>query len=133
MKTMIRSLAALLLAVAMLSADARAQVQQQVQRPGLPDGANTAGRKKIVFISGPPSHGFAQHEHFAGCMLLAKCLNENVPQVVCEVYKYEWPTDAHAFDNAAAIIIYADGGGQHIALKDDHLKQLSALMDKGIG
>src|SRR5947208_12002467 len=105
--------------------------QDQPQRPGLAPDTNLAGRKKIVFISGGPSHGFAQHEHFAGCMFLAKNLNENVPQVAAEVYKYEWPKDEHAFDNAAAIVIYCDGGGGHIAIP--HLKQLSELMDKGVG
>jgi len=53
----------------------------QPERPGLPENANLSGRKKIVFISGRPSHGFAQHEQYAGCMLLAKALNENVPEV----------------------------------------------------
>ena len=66
----------------------------------------TANRKKIVFISGPPSHGFAAHEHYAGSLLLAKELTENVPQVEAVVYKWKWPEDPHAFDNAAAIVIY---------------------------
>jgi type 1 glutamine amidotransferase len=101
------------------------------QRPGLAEDAKLDGRKKIVFLSGHPSHGYAQHEGFAGCMLLAKCLNENVPQVYCEVYKHEWPTDPKAFDNAAAIVIYCDGGGGHMAIK--HLKELGELMDKRVG
>lgn len=101
------------------------------QRPGLPANADLGGRKKIVFLSGKPSHGFAQHEQYAGCMLLAKDLNENVPGVVCEVYKHEWPEDANAFDGAAAIVIFCDGGPGHMAIP--HLEQLSQLMDKGVG
>jgi type 1 glutamine amidotransferase len=104
---------------------------QSPQRPGLPADASTAGRKKIVFISGKPSHGFAQHEQYAGCMLLAKDLNENVPGVEAVVYKWEWPSDPHAFDGAAAIVIFCDGGAGHIAIP--HLQQLSELMDKGVG
>src|SRR5689334_17492364 len=77
----------------------------QPERPGLPANADLSGRKKIVFLSGHPSHGFAQHEHFAGCMLLAKCLNESEPKVYAEVYKYEWPKNPSAFDNVAAIVI----------------------------
>ena len=46
-------------------------------------------------------------------MLLAKDLNENMPGVVCEVYKHEWPTDPHAFDGAA-IVILLDGAVNHI-------------------
>ncbi len=46
------------------------------------DAPARAGAKKIVFIAGNPSHGYAEHEHNAGCLLLAKCLNqENVPGV----------------------------------------------------
>ena len=32
------------------------------------------GTRKIVFLAGPPSHGYAEHEYHAGCLLLAKCL-----------------------------------------------------------
>ena len=44
-------------------------------------------RKKIVFIAGTQSHGYGYHEHNAGCLLLAKCLNENMPNVYATVYK----------------------------------------------
>jgi len=108
-----------------------ADAPAQPERPGLAANADLAGRKKIVFVSGHPSHGYAQHEHYAGCMLLAKCLNENVPQVYAEVYKHEWPADPKAFDGAAAIVLYCDGGAGHIAIK--HLEQLGELMDKGVG
>ncbi len=108
-----------------------AHAADEPQRPGLSGDLSGAGRKKIVFISGKPSHGFAQHEQYAGCMLLAKGLNENVPQVEAEVYKWTWPEDPKAFDNAAEIVIFCDGGGGHIAIP--HLKQLSELMDKGVG
>ena len=64
-------------------------------------------------------------------MLLAKDLNENVPGVVCKVYKHEWPKDEHAFDGAAAIVIFCDGGPGHMAIP--HLKELGELMDKGVG
>ena len=39
---------------------------QDAQRPGLAANADLAGRKKIVFLSGHPSHGYAQHEQYAG-------------------------------------------------------------------
>ena len=35
------------------------------------------GKKKIVFIAGNPSHGKGEHEHRAGCMLLADHLNKS--------------------------------------------------------
>src|SRR5262245_32794060 len=114
-----RPLRSLILAAfsVLLSAPAfAADPQKAPERPGLAPNADVSGRKKIVFLSGRQSHGYAQHEHYAGCMLLAKCLNESVPQVYAEVWKHAWPTDPHAFDNAAAVIIYCDGGRGHMVV-----------------
>ena len=124
-----RGIAAFALLISLTALSALAA--DEPQTPGLAAGTDLTGRKKIVFISGTPSHGYAQHEQYAGCMLLAKDLNENVPGVICQVYKHQWPTDEHAFDDAAAIVIFCDGGPGHIAIP--HLKQLADLMDKGVG
>ena len=68
--------------------------------------ARAEGKKKIIFIAGVPSHGFAQHEQNAGVLLLAKCLNEAMPdQVETVVYNSHkvdgryvsgWPTEPGA-------------------------------------
>jgi hypothetical protein len=87
-------------------------------------------KKKIVFIAGSPSHGYAQHEHNAGCMLLAHCLNENVPQVEA-VVSHGWPKDPAMLADAASIVIYSDGGGGHPMLK--HMEEMQKLMAKGVG
>jgi type 1 glutamine amidotransferase len=94
--------------------------------------AVSAADKKIVFIAGPPSHGPGAHEHRAGCLLLKSCL-DNVAGVTSVVYSNGWPDDANAFDGAAAIILYSDGGPGHPFLKDDRLKTIGALMDKSVG
>ena len=91
-----------------------------------------AAEKKIIFLAGPPSHGPGAHEHRAGCLLLKACLNQ-VPGVTSVVYSNGWPTDANAFDGAAAVVVYSDGGPAHPLLQEDHLKTLGALMDKGVG
>ncbi|HEX3720811.1 MAG TPA: ThuA domain-containing protein [Verrucomicrobiae bacterium] len=88
--------------------------------------------KKIVFVAGKPSHGPGEHEYRAGCLLLQKCLN-TVPGVQTVVYSNGWPTDPNAFDGADAIVLSMDGGAQHALLQDDHLKQIGALMDRGVG
>jgi type 1 glutamine amidotransferase len=88
--------------------------------------------KKIVFIAGNPSHRSGEHEHRAGCLLLQNCL-ANVPGVTSVVYTNGWPSDPKAFENAAAIVIYCDGGRGHTALQQDRLQTLGALMDKGVG
>ena len=64
-----------------------------------------SGKKKIVFIAGTPSHGFAQHEHNAGCLLLAKCLNEGMPGIQTKVYLNGWPKEPDALEGAGAIVM----------------------------
>jgi type 1 glutamine amidotransferase len=88
-------------------------------------------RKKIVFIAGTQSHGYGYHEHNAGCLLLAKCLNENMPNVYATVYKNGWPKDPTALDNADEVAVYCDGGGGHVVM--GHLEEMNALAKKGIG
>jgi hypothetical protein len=88
-------------------------------------------RKKIVLMAGPPSHGYGSHEHNAGCLLLAKCLNENMPNVYATVYQNGWPKDPTACDNADAVVAFCDGGGGHIVMR--HLEQVDALAKKGVG
>ena len=87
-------------------------------------------KKKIVFLAGSPSHGYAQHEHNAGCLLLAKCINENVPEAEAIVIK-GWPQDPHVLDDAATVVIYCDGGGGHLLMK--HLDEFDQLAKKGVG
>ena len=89
-----------------------------------------AGRKKIVFIAGNPSHGYAQHEHRAGCLLLAKCLNESMPNVAAVVCEQGWPS-AETLADAATIVVYADGGGAHPIMA--HRDEIEKLMQKGVG
>ena len=91
-----------------------------------------AADKKIIFIAGRPSHGPLQHEHRAGCLLLAKSL-AGVPGVVTEVYTNGWVPDEKVFEGAAAVIVYSDGGGGHPFLQGDHLQKIGALAAKGVG
>jgi len=87
--------------------------------------------KKVVFIAGPPSHDYAAHEYYAGCTLLAKALNNNLPSVYATVYRNGWPADPTAFDNANAIVVYADGDDGNLLLS--HHDELDALARKGVG
>ena len=93
--------------------------------------AQGGARRKVVFVAGRRSHGYGSHDHWAGSRLLSTWLNENHPQIEAVVHRDGWPTDPNAFDNAAAIVIYSDGGGGHPAVK--HLDQLGALMKRGVG
>ncbi|HUF61250.1 MAG TPA: ThuA domain-containing protein [Verrucomicrobiales bacterium] len=91
-----------------------------------------ADKRKIYIVAGPPSHPSGQHEFYAGAMILQRALNEQsgLP-LEAIVYKHAWPEDPAAFENAAAVVIYSDGGGGHPA--GPHLDELDALLAKGVG
>lgn len=100
-----------------------------------------AADRKIVLIAGPASHGPLEHEHRAGCLLLQKCLS-GIPGITAVVYSNGWPTttsdgktvdDNAALEDADAIVIYSDGGGNHPALVRDHLQALDRLIKRGVG
>ncbi len=99
--------------------------------PTLLYGATPKKKKKIVLIAGQKSHGYGAHEHYAGCLLLAKCLSENMPGVEAVVYQNGWPKDPSALDGADAIVIYCDGGGRHPVIP--HQQEVDRLMKRGVG
>ncbi len=70
---------------------------------GVVDAAN-----KVVFLAGGKSHGPGEHEFRAGCLLLAKALNDSGLDIQAEVHS-GWPSDESVLDGAKALIIYADG------------------------
>lgn len=111
-----------------------------------------AADKKIVFIAGAPSHGPGAHEHRAGCLLLKACLDKmptarpliqsprgaevfgkQTDRIISVVYSNGWPDDASVLNDAAAIVVYSDGGPNHPLLQGDRLKTIEALTDKGVG
>ena len=90
-----------------------------------------AAKKKIVFIAGPQSHGYGEHEHYAGSLLLANALRQNVPNVEVEVHQGGWPDDPAVLDDTDAIVIYCDGGVRHLAIAQ--LDQFNRLASEGVG
>ena len=93
--------------------------------------AEEDGKKKIVLIAGPKSHGYGGHGHYPGCLLLAKSLQGNLPNVKCIVTQNGYPKDASVFNNCDAVVIFSDGGGGHPVMQ--HLKEIDALAEKGVG
>jgi putative heme-binding domain-containing protein len=96
----------------------------------IPTGPAFAEDKNILFISGGPSHGRGEHEHIAGCHIMAKRINESVPGVRATV-SVGWPEDEAAFENLAAIVTFQDGGDGHMF--NDHLEFIDGLMKQGVG
>lgn len=85
-------------------------------------------RRKVVFLAGGPSHGYASHEHRAGCMLLAKALDACGLPIDTEVHDL-WPEDPSTLDAADVIVSFADGGGRHPLLR--HTDAMAAQMARG--
>jgi hypothetical protein len=92
----------------------------------------TAADKKIVLIAGKQSHPPGMHEFRAGCLLLQACLAK-APGVSVTVYSNGWPHVENAFVDADAVVIYADGGAGHPAIKDNHKQVLGELARRGVG
>lgn len=93
--------------------------------------AAVPAKKKIVFVAGRPSHPPGEHEHRAGCMLLADQLNKSGLPVEAVVTTDGWPKDDRIFEGASAVVIYSDGGGGHPAMK--HLDELKKMAAGGVG
>jgi hypothetical protein len=81
-------------------------------------------------VAGSASHGRGAHEHPAGCSLLAALLNKHVNGVEAVVHR-GWPENPNVFENAAAVVIYSDGGGGHMIIP--HLDKVADEMERGIG
>ena len=96
-----------------------------------PKSTEVTAKKKIVLIPGKDSHGVGEHEHLGGCQLLARLLNENVAGVNAVVTEQGWPKDTTVLDDAAAIVMYSDGGGGHMVIP--HMAHIDRLTKKGTG
>ena len=77
-------------------------------------GSHAAAEISVLFIAGPKSHGPGEHEHPAGCELLAKHLNASGLGITAEVC-IGWPADAAKAAAADTLVIYSDGADAHAA------------------
>lgn len=93
---------------------------------------SVCGAKQVVLVAGTASHPPGMHEYNAGCILLKRCLDDS-KLVETRIFTSGWPKTADAFEGADAIFLYMDGGRRHAALREENLKQLRALMEKGVG
>ena len=86
---------------------------------------------KVVFLAGKDSHGSGAHEHKAGSELLSSALRERRPDYETVNVYGGWPEDDSVFDNAAAVVMYCDGGKGHLI--KDHLDTFNRLVGEGVG
>lgn len=90
----------------------------------------TYAEHSIVLIAGKPSHGDGEHEHYKGCKLLAKALDDSGLDLQTKIYFDVWP-DSTAFVGVDAVVLYADGDQKHPAL--GHEADLLSLSTQGVG
>lgn len=88
------------------------------------------GDTNVLLIAGPKSHGAGQHEHPAGCELLAKHLNSSGLGIRAEV-SLGWPSDPAKVAAANSIVLYSDGQDAHVA--KGHLPELEKNFEAGRG
>ncbi len=93
--------------------------------------AAAADTRHVVFVGGPDSHGYGEHEHTAGVTLLGSLLDELHDGITTEVHTGGWPDNPAVFDEADAVVIYADGGSGHPLLP--HLDAFEEVMARGVG
>ncbi len=88
--------------------------------------------KHILFLAGKKSHGYGAHEHRAGSILLARCLNESGLNVKASVVSDgAWPEAAELERMPDSIVMYCDGYKGHMAKK--HQAAIQAWVDDGVG
>jgi trehalose utilization protein len=89
--------------------------------------------KNILLLAGKPSHGPGQHEHNAGALLFSKCLDASgLPVKSTVILNGAWPSPEQ-LAAADTVLIYCDGGPDHLLLVDDRMQQLSKEMKRGCG
>ncbi len=87
--------------------------------------------KEILFLAGKKSHGYGAHEHKAGSLLLARCLNESGLSVRAQVVTEGRLPEANGLQNPDAIVMYCDGFKRHMA--KDHQAEIQSWVDDGVG
>jgi len=88
--------------------------------------------RKLVLIAGKPSHPPLMHEFRAGTILLEKRL-QHVTDLKVERHEMGWVKDEATFEDAAAVVIFSDGGAGHPAIQENRLQLFEKLIARGVG
>jgi len=121
-----------LLCLAALTTFARAELTDEQKRVPLEVDTTDSKLAKIVVIAGSVSSKPGGHEYFAGCTILVNALKQT-PGVWPVMAAEGWPKDEHIFDNARAVVFYADGGPKLPFLDAARWEKMKSLVAKGTG
>jgi hypothetical protein len=115
-----------------LCSTALAGLTDEQRQVPLEQGSQDPKQTKVVLLAGSVSNKAGQHEYFAGCALMMDWLKQ-APGVWPVMAAEGWPKDERIFDDAKAIVVYADGGAKLSFLEPARWARIKALMDKGVG
>jgi putative membrane-bound dehydrogenase-like protein len=107
-----------------------AQAKSEQKKPAQNKPAK-AQAKRVAFVAGVRSHNYGAHEHKAGSILLARKLEEAMPDIRTVVHTDGWPKNPEALDGFDCIVMYCDGGGRHMV--NPHLAQVDRYTKQGVG
>ena len=91
-------------------------------------GGALAEKKKIVFLADGGKNS-KTHNHVQGNAVLAAALEASGLGFETSQFK-GWPKEAGAFDGADCIVIFCNGGGGHLVMKN--LERFEELVDSGV-
>ena len=123
---------ALLTALLCLTAPAHADLTEQQRLVPLEVDAPDASMAKIILLAGSVSNKPGQHEYFAGCSILMKCLKQT-PGVWPVMVAEGWPKNEAVLKGAKAVVSYMDAGEKLAWLETARWAQVKALIDSGTG
>ena len=122
----------LALLAAFVGLTAHAELTDQQKLVPLEVEAPQPGMTKIVLLAGSPSNKPGQHEYFAGCALLMKCLKQT-PGVWPVMVADGWPKNEAVFKWAKAVMSYMDAGEKLAWLEPGRWAQIKELVAAGAG
>ncbi len=122
----------LLAAALAFSTCAHADLTDQQKLVPLEVDAPDASMTKIVILADSVSNKPGQHEYFAGCSLLMKCLKQT-PGVWPVMAAEGWPKNEAIFKGAKAVVVYMDAGEKLAWLASERWAKIREVMATGAG
>jgi len=116
----------------LLSLPLHAELTAQQKQVPLEVDAPDASMTKIVLLAGSVSNKPGQHEYFAGCSILAKCLKQT-PGVWPVMVAEGWPKNEAIFKGAKAVVVYMDAGEKLAWLEPARWAKIRELMASSAG
>jgi hypothetical protein len=115
-----------------LSLSLHAELTDEQKQVPLEVDAPDASMTKIILLAGSVSNKPGQHEYFAGCSILAKCLKQT-PGVWPVMVAEGWPKNEAIFKGAKAVVVYMDAGEKLAWLEPARWAKIRELMASSAG